>query len=292
MSAGITSPVFPIYGSGWSRYPWIASHFPRGYTGFVDLCCGAGTMTVRRPPAKLEWMVDKDHRVTATFWAIREHPERLARLLHYTPWSEEEFRRCMVRAEDPLEDARRFMFCCVASIRGGTRFRESDFRTQRVDTRRAACVSDMDRMIRQVEAVGNRLRNVQIVNDDAALFLSKGRSGERIIDLPYYLVYVDPPYLPETCASDVSYAVTADEKDHIRLAEVLVDARCMVILSGYWSNLYVDLYEANGWLRHDRRFNTNSGSDAMESIWINPAAQDAGRQLSFSFVSHEQEAVS
>ena len=48
-----------------------------------------------------------------------------------------------------------------------------------------------------------------------------------------------------------------------------------MLVSGYSSRLYEQLYEVHGWQRVDRDFQANSGSTRTESLWISPAAQAA-----------------
>lgn len=88
------------------------------------------------------------------------------------------------------------------------------------------------------------------------------------------LLYVDPPYLGETRGkrTDRYLVDMRDETDHRQLAAALNGARATVVLSGYDSDLYRELYE--GWHRAEFRAWTNGDPDggrkqATEVLWSN-----------------------
>ena len=59
------------------------------------------------------------------------------------------------------------------------------------------------------------------------------------------LVYVDPPYVPETRRREKVYRCDYSEKDHIRLLQCLSTLPCNVMISGYECDLYNK--ELTGW---------------------------------------------
>lgn len=82
------------------------------------------------------------------------------------------------------------------------------------------------------------------------------------------LIYADPPYLLETrrgqrALYDFEFYT---EADHVRLAEFLNSLNCNVILSGYRSELYSELFA--GWRTIDIPTTTRGGA-AIETIWLN-----------------------
>jgi DNA adenine methylase len=85
--------------------------------------------------------------------------------------------------------------------------------------------------------VAKRFRTVQILDRPALDVIDAW-------DSPDTLFYCDPPYLPETReggSRDV-YGVEMTEADHIELAEALKRCRGRVVLNGYPSPLYENLY--------------------------------------------------
>jgi DNA adenine methylase len=75
---------------------------------------------------------------------------------------------------------------------------------------------------------------------------------------PGVLIYADPPYLGSTRAgSRYRHEMTSDT-DHEALADALGRCRAAVVLSGYDSPLYAELYD--GWHRHEIRAHTGNGA--------------------------------
>lgn len=83
------------------------------------------------------------------------------------------------------------------------------------------------------------------------------------------LIYCDPPYLMSTrrIQDRPIYRCELCEADHVRLLEILKGLQCMVMVSGYPS----DLYDAalRGWRRISFMAMTRGGSMAQEVVWMN-----------------------
>ncbi|WP_375590218.1 DNA adenine methylase [Hoeflea alexandrii] len=88
----------------------------------------------------------------------------------------------------------------------------------------------------------------------------------RLIDRPDTLVYADPPYLMETRRSGELYEHELSDQEHETLLEILLGARCMVMISGYRSALYDDALKL--WHRVDYQASTRRGM-VNESLWMN-----------------------
>jgi hypothetical protein len=105
------------------------------------------------------------------------------------------------------------------------------------------------------------------------------------------LVYADPPYLMSTRSSQrMFYNVEmAEEKQHRELIEVLRSLKCMVMLSGYWSQLYADLL--GDWRTVTFKAMTRGGTMATEWLWMNypqPVELHDYRYLGETFRQREQ----
>jgi DNA adenine methylase len=90
------------------------------------------------------------------------------------------------------------------------------------------------------------------------------------------MLYVDPPYLGSTrTGSNDGYALEMrTDNQHRELAEALTGCRAKVLLSGYPSDLYEDLY--SDWERYENSTWTgqgNSRATRTEVAWCNFAAQ-------------------
>lgn len=72
-------------------------------------------------------------------------------------------------------------------------------------------------------------------------------------------------------SKDYAHELTDDE--HRDLAEVLNEVDGMVVLSGYRSALYDELYA--GWLAHERKSLADGARPRIEVVWLNAAAVGA-----------------
>ena len=251
----------------------IIAHFP-SHSTFVEPYGGAASILLNKMPSPVEVYADLDHRLTRLFRVIRDDGAELHRRLSLTPYSEVEFGNLDEPHDgcDEIEQARRFFVQMRLSIGG----RGDDFsRTlHRVRRGMADVVSGYLSSIDDVlPVVIERLRTVQIVNRPAIEVI-------HYWDSPETLFYCDPPYLPETRAigcHDI-YGVEMSEADHRQLTEVLKTCKGKVVVSGYRSALYEELYR--GWrCVHFDVANHASGGEKKrrqtECLWLNWKADDA-----------------
>lgn len=91
------------------------------------------------------------------------------------------------------------------------------------------------------------------------------------------MLYVDPPYLGITRASGgEKYAVELlNADDHRELADALHACRAAVVLSGFDSPEYAELFD--GWHSHRFATTTNRGgvsTESVEVLWSNRPFRD------------------
>ena len=117
-----------------------------------------------------------------------------------------------------------------------------------------------------------------LVTGDAVAFLqSFAFKGDE-------LIYADPPYVRSTRRSPCKlYRHELDDADHIRLLDVLASLPCMVMISGYDSQLYRKTLQS--WRRVT--FQAKTHTDLREeSVWLNfdpPSQLHDGRFLGRTF---------
>jgi len=113
----------------------------------------------------------------------------------------------------------------------------------------------------------------------------ENRPAEEVLrrfDTPQTLFYVDPPYLPETrsTAHPARYKYELSVDDHVRLAGVLHSLDGMVIISGYASDLYNDLFA--GWTRLSKSTTAQGNATTLEYLWLSPTATELGKMPLFA----------
>ena len=91
------------------------------------------------------------------------------------------------------------------------------------------------------------------------------------------LLYVDPPYLPDTRSSG-SYLCEMTVSDHADLLEALLRADAAVVVSGYAHPMYDGALDH--WERRELKHATGQGgtwSDRTEVVWSNRPFPTTGR---------------
>jgi DNA adenine methylase len=281
-----TRPLLRYHGGKWKLAPWVIDHFPPHRT-YVEPYGGGGSVLMRKARVDGEIYNDLDGEVVNVFRVLQDPgtAETLRRLIALTPFSREEFRRTYTEPRDAIEAAafvisRSFMgFGSAASTRMHvTGFRASSKRAHGMSSTPAV---DWANWPDQVPVFVARLRGVCIENRDAIAVMAQH-------DSPSTLHYVDPPYVQSTRSSlrqkngnrGHYYRHDMADTDHERLAEFLHTVVGMVVLSGYPSQLYTDLY--SDWAFHDRRHMADGGRARVERLWMNDRCARAQRQQEMS----------
>ena len=112
-----------------------------------------------------------------------------------------------------------------------------------------------------VTAAHGDTSGITIINGDAGRFL------QDYVFIGTEFVYCDPPYLMETRKSGPLYNFEYSTDDHVNLLRILIKLPCMVMISGYWSELYDELLL--GWDKRSFETVTRGGSMATEWVWFN-----------------------
>jgi len=113
----------------------------------------------------------------------------------------------------------------------------------------------------QIRLFCERLKPVVIENRNALEVIA-------MHDRPDTLHYCDPPYLAATRDAGTDYRFEMSDDDHAELAELLRSVQGYVVLSGYPSDLYEDLYA--GWHRIERKHLAAGASERTEVLWLSP----------------------
>jgi DNA adenine methylase len=216
----------------------IIEHFPQHET-YVEPFGGAASVLLNKPPVPVEIYNDLDQRITRLFRVLRDHGEEFGRLVSLTPYSEIEFREAKAESDNEIEQARRDFVRWRMSL--GGRGDSFSFTLHRVRRGMPDVVSGYLSMIDdQLPDIIERLRRVQIVCRPAIEVIQTW-------DSPTTLFYSDPPYLHDTRheGSRDIYGYEMTEDEHRGLAAALNNCKGKVVLSGYPSPLYEELYR--GW---------------------------------------------
>lgn len=265
-------PPTPYFGSKQSIAPWIVSLLPP-HEHYVEPFCGSLAVLLAKPPSRMETVNDLDHGLM-TFWRVlRDEPEALLRQVALTPHSRAEFEAARKPADSDLETARR-VWVWLTQSRSAT-LRKTGWRHYVAPAGCSASMPDyLDGYRDRLAACAERLMRVSLECRPALELIAA--YGSR----PDVLLYVDPPYLGSTRGWGNNYRFELKtEEEHRDLAEALWECTATVVLSGYPSPLYAELYE--GWHRVDcssATGNATPGSQSRtEALWSNRAFAGQGQ---------------
>lgn len=267
----VKRPAVRYHGSKFRLAKWIVGFFPAHRIYCEPFAGGAGVL-LRKEASEVEVYNDLDSDVVNYFRVLRE-PElrgRLAEGMALTPFAREEYRDCFEPTEDPVERARRFAARAymgfgshshnIENSNNGFRVVRGDGRSPRLHT----YASEWMGMPAEMLSLGERLRPVVI--EQLCAFDCIPR-----YDGPESLFYVDPPYVRSSRKDDCKgYAHEFSDHEHVKLAWLLGQVKGKVVLSGYDTGLYRDLYAS--WRREEKAVMANGqwgAVERLEVIWLN-----------------------
>ena len=226
-----------IYYGGKSRdAQWVIDHFPP-HQFYVELFGGGGAVFFNKPASVTDIYNDMGN--VAVFWKVlRMWPEELYERLYWTPYSREEFYECSRTweryAEKSREDGEKESYLEFArrwfvQINISFTHREDDpsFKVATVVNNGRGFANHVDCL----PFLAERLRSSMV---ERLHFRDCIPQHDRVGTL----FYADPPYLPETRASNGTYRCEMTYEEHDELLELLCSCKGQVVLSGYDNDLY------------------------------------------------------
>ncbi len=269
-------PPVPYFGGKQAIAPWIVSQLP-AHEHYVEPFCGSLAVLLAKPPSRMETVNDLD-RALMTFWRmLRDRPADLERVCALTPHSRAEYADCADAPESPddLETARRLWVMLTQSRSAAMRPSKTGWRRYVNPSESSAGMPRyLDGYVARLASVAERLHGVSL-ECRPALELIATFGAHRDV-----LLMCDPPYLGSTRGWGRNYRheLTTDA-EHRELAGALWECAATVVLSGYPSPLYDELYE--GWHRSECASSTGNGREGQrertEVLWSNrPLSGQAG----------------
>ncbi|MFD4596783.1 DNA adenine methylase [Streptomyces sp. NPDC058464] len=264
-------PPVPYFGSKQTIADWIVDLLP-AHEHYVEPFAGGLSVLLAKRPSLMETVNDLDGQLM-TFWRVlRERPQDLIRACALTPHAHAEQIAAYADAPDgdDLETARR-VWVRLTQGRSGT-LRRTGWRHYIDPCGSGTSMPDrLDASVTRLAAAAERLHEVSLECRPALDLIGKYGRGREV------LLYVDPPYLGTTRQWSNYRVEMKGEQEHRELAAALGDCRATVVLSGYHSPLYDELYD--GWHRYETSTATGNakGDKARtEVLWAN---QPLGDQL-------------
>jgi DNA adenine methylase len=269
----VNRPALRYFGGKFRLAPWIIGFFPEHLT-YVEPFGGGGSVLLCKEPSYNEVYNDLDSELVNFFRVLRERTEEFIQAVQLTPYSREEQHLAFDPTDgvDDFERARRLYVRSWQSHGGGRTQWRTGWRYEKRDKRGTRVIDDWNK-VKHLEAVVNRLKNVQIENDDATRVIKR-------FDTPQTLFYLDPPYLPSTRSirwRKKAYAVEMTEEEHVAFIETIKNVQGMVVISGKPSKLYEEMLA--GWSKSQRVARTDFQSSTTEVLWLSPNAENNHHQM-------------
>jgi DNA adenine methylase len=233
----MTAPPFAYFGGKATLAERIIALLPP-HRHYVEPFAGSLAVLLAKPPTAMETVNDLDGRIM-TFWRVlRDRPAELARACYLTPHSRAEHDAAYNLEDlDELELARR-IWVLLTQGRGGSLRRTGWRHFQNPGVRSSTSMPDyLEAYVTRMAPAADRLRLVSLECRPALdVITSYGRHEE-------VCLYVDPPYLGSTRSVSSRYGTEMHTPEqHAELADALLGCAASIVISGYPSPLYDDLY--------------------------------------------------
>ena len=264
MAKRIRPPV-KWHGGKYYLAPRIASLLPAHHT-YVEPFGGAASVLLNKAPSLVEVYNDLDGRITRLFRVLRDHGQEFVRRASLTPYSEAEFKECLLSSDkkDEIEMARMDFVRWRLSIGGrGDAF---SFTQHRVRRGMADVVSGfLSAIDDELPMIIERLRRVQITQRNALDVIRKWDSPETVF-------YCDPPYVHASRVRSDVYGKEMSDDDHRALLSLLGKCKGKIVLSGYATQLYEEFLGEWHVMKFDMANHAAGGrvkARTCEMLWLN-----------------------
>jgi DNA adenine methylase len=219
----------------------IIAHFPP-HRVYLEPFGGAASVLLNKCPVDVEAYNDLDLRVTRLFRVLQKQGREFIDRVKFIPYSQKEFDDALAYPEGATDLDK--AICDFVRWRQsfGGKAQTWSCTTSRARGGMAGDVNAWWTAIDGLPEVIDRLKRVEILHQPATEAIERFDSDET-------LVYCDPPYLHNTRDpnSREVYGVEMSQHEHEELASVLNACKSKVVLSGYPSTLYDQLFST--WTR-------------------------------------------
>lgn len=275
----IKRPVLRYHGGKFKLAPWIISHFPE-HRVYTEVFGGAASVLMQKKRSYAEVYNDKWDTVVNVFRVLRDPQlaSQLTKCLTLTPFARDEFEMAgekdLSLINDPVEKARLTVFRSFAGF-GSASTNNNHATGFRSNSNRSGTTPahDWKDYPNHIESFVERLRGVVIENRDYKEVLIQHDSIQT-------LHFIDPPYVHETRnmkRGNAAYVHEMSDDDHRELAGVISGLYGMVIVSGYESELYSEIFSE--WSVIKKSAFADGARKRVECLWLNDHAASKQKQI-------------
>jgi DNA adenine methylase len=258
----------PVKWHGGKRYlaKHIIDHFPV-HRVYLEAFGGGASVLLNKPLAEVETYNDLDLRITRLFRVLRDQGDKFLEKVQFIQYSQIEFTAAGSYPPDATDlDMALCDFVRWRQSFGG-KGKSWSYTTGRARGGMAGDVNAWWTAIDHMPEIINRIRRVQIICQSAFDAIPR-------FDHEEGLIYCDPPYVHSTRqeSSRNVYHVEMTDEEHRELAKLLRKCRAKIVLSGYPSPLYHELYRDWRVVSFDIANHAAGGKEKgreVECLWLN-----------------------
>jgi len=255
-------PMLKWPGSKATMAAWVVSFYP-AHVHYLEPYAGTLAPFFEKKKAPHEVVNDLDERLVNCYRMVRERGAELAALVENTPYARAEYYLSYEIADEPLEDARRFLIRSWMAHGFKPSYR-TGWRNNGVKSLQPITTlwNDVPTRIRTTMA---RLKDAEIECTPALALIERYNSADT-------LIYADPPYVLSTRKGRKLYRHEMTDADHLTLLDTLDAHTGPAILSGYHCELYDS--RLTKWHVRERTVQAEKGNTRTEVLWLNQTCID------------------
>lgn len=247
---------------------WINSLLPADEQAYVEPFAGMLGILLSRPAAPTEIVNDYNRDIMNWWRVLRDQPGELFRLIHFTPYSKAEFKRCQALIHNG----------------GGTSLERALATYVVISQSFAHCLYATNWAVRvpgprrplteeSIYALADRLRDVQLHDMDAVKLMRKFVNNSEVV------MYCDPPYRTAHIKGYGDIGI-----DWNAMQDILKQYKGKVAISGY-----NDEWDSLGWVRNElptftamtSRRKGDKKNSRVEVLWTNYQPVEKASQALF-----------
>lgn len=237
------------------------SDFFRSITAIWNHFFGSGAVLFNKPRSNIETVNDLDGNVVNLFEWIKRDPERLAYEIYYTPYARQVYEDAFASIpEDSLKQAVNFYIRLNMGHGFRTTGEKVGWKNDVQGREKSYASRDWCSLPERIIQAAERLRGVQIENIPAIDLMQR-------FNYSNVLVYLDPPYMPETRNGKQYQCEMYDKESHKKLLETAKVHKGPVLISGYETELYNDML--SGWHKEECKSYSQASTRKREVLWMN-----------------------
>lgn len=247
-------------GSKWKIAKWIIDFFPEHHS-YLEPFFGSGAVLMNKSRSHIETVNDIDGNVINLFEWIKRNPEKLAHEIYWTPYARQVYEDAFVQEpKDSLQKAVNFYIRLNMGHGYRTTGEKVGWKNDVQGRERAYASQDWVNLPDKIFQAAERMRGVQIENMPAVELIKR-------FNYHNVLIYLDPPYMPETRHGKQYRYEMYDSKSHEELLEAVKQHKGPVLISGYYTELYNDVLK--DWHREETTCYNQVFNKKREMLWMN-----------------------